>query len=97
MKKTLRNRIKIFLVFALIATLIMLLISCRRNDPINKELEAQILNDFLIYRGMIGDIFVEELKYTCFGQYGDSIAIYFHNVGAYDTKSKIETLAAGLS
>ena len=90
MKKTLRNKIKIFLVFALIATLIMLLISCRRNDPINKDLEAQILNDFLIYRGMIGDIFVEELKYTCFGQYGDSIAIYFHNVGAYDTKSKIE-------
>ncbi len=64
------------------------------GSRLDEALESRILEDFLITTAMLGDIAPEEIDYTFFGQYGDSIAIYFHTAGAYDTKT--EEKAAGI-
>ena len=81
---------KLFVLLALISILALVLLGCNKNEELNDELEREILEDFLITSALIGDISPEDINYTCFGQFGDSVAIYFHTSGAYKTPIKEE-------
>ena len=49
------------------------------------ELKAEVLDDYLIFSGIQSDKKSEEIEYEFCGSYGDSVAIYFHTSGAYET------------
>ena len=76
---------KLFVLLALISILALVLLGCNKNEELNDELEREILEDFLITSALIGDISPEDINYTSFGQFRDSVAIYFHTAGAYET------------
>ena len=65
---------------------------CYSGEALDDEVEAVILNDFLTSSALIGNISPEQIDYTCFGKFGDSIAIYFHTSGAYSSETS-ETIA----
>ena len=81
---------KLLVLLALISILALVLLGCNKNEELNDELEREILEDFLITSALIGDVSPEDINYTCFGQFGDSVAIYFHTSGAYKTPIKEE-------
>lgn len=84
---------KLFVLLALISVFSLVLLGCNKNEELNDELEREILEDFLITSALIGDVSPEDINYTCFGQFGDSVAIYFHTAGAY--KTPVEEEVAG--
>ena len=63
------------------------LVGCGKND-FNEELKIEIIEDYLIWSGIQSDKTIEEIEYEYFGTYGDSVAIYFHTAGAYETPTK---------
>ena len=69
------------------------LVSCQFG--FDKVLKDEIIADHLLYSGIQSDISPEEVEYQYFGKYGNSVAIYFHTSGAYETPAEEEV--AGVS
>ena len=65
---------------------------CIREETVTEELKNEIIDDYLSWSGLKGDLSVEEIECTFLGKYGDSVAVYFQSAGAYDVATE-ETVA----
>ena len=63
-------------------------ISACGNKDFAEQLKTEIIEDYLVFSGIQSDKTIEEIDYEYFGTYGDSVAIYFHTSGAYETPIK---------
>jgi len=75
---------KALIILALISALALTLFGCSL-EIFDLNQRAEITNDYLSWSGLKGDIEAYEVRYKHFGTYGDSVAIYFHTAGAYET------------
>ena len=54
-------------------------------EPVSDELRLEIIEDYLVWSGIQSDKTLDEIKCEFYGKYGDSVAVYFHTAGAYET------------
>ena len=52
-------------------------------EPVDDELKWKVIDDYLIWSGILDDKKPEEIDCEFFGRYGDSAAVYFHTAGSY--------------
>lgn len=76
---------KVLIILALISVLALTLLGCNIIGIYDKELKTEIIEDYLIWSGIMSDKTVDEIDHVYFGKYGESVAIYFHTAGAYET------------
>ena len=53
--------------------------------PPNDELKLEIIKDYLVWSGIQSDKTPNEIDCEFYGVYNESIAVYFHTAGAYQT------------
>lgn len=75
---------KALIILALISVFALTLLGCSL-EIFDWNQRAEIISDYLSWSGLKGDIEEYEVRYKHFGTYGDSVAIYFHTAGAYET------------
>ena len=80
-----RITIVLLIIFVLLSSFCTL--ACH-YDGFDKELKKEILEDYLVWSGIQSDKSTDEIEFEYFGVYGDSVAIYFHTAGAYETPIK---------
>lgn len=83
---------KIISLLLIICTLGSLLMGCIQEEILNDELKKEIIDDYLSWSGLKGDLTISEVECTFLGKYGDSVAVYFQSAGAYDVATE-ETVA----
>ena len=54
-------------------------------ESVSDELRLEIIEDYLVWSGIQSDKTPDEIKCEFYGKYGDSVAVYFHTAGAYET------------
>ena len=86
MKNTTKRITSVLLVLTMILSCLSL-IACAKNY-LSEQLKTEIIEDYLVFSGIQSDKTVDEIEYEYFGTYGDSVAIYFHTSGAYETPTK---------
>ena len=52
-------------------------------EPVDDELKWKVIDDYLIWSGILDDKKPEEIDCEFFGRYGDCAAVYFHTAGSY--------------
>ena len=74
-------------ILASVVMMAVLITSCifYKGTAVTEELKSEILEDYLLWSGIQGDKKPEEIDCEFFGKYGDSVAVYFHTSGAYET------------
>ena len=55
------------------------------GEQVTDILKQIVIEDYLIWSGIQSDKKPEEIDCEFFGRYGDSVAVYFHTSGAYET------------
>ena len=75
---------KALIILALISVFALTLLGCSL-EIFDWNQRAEIISDYLSWSGLKGNIEAYEVRYKHFGIYGDSVAIYFHTAGAYET------------
>ena len=95
-----KKAVSIVLMLAMLLSCSVFITSCDINDTIKQlfkimeypnrgevsdELKLEIVEDYLIWSGIQSDKTPEEIDCEFFGKYGDSVAVYFHTSGAYET------------
>ncbi len=74
-------------ILASVVMMAVLITSCifYKGTAVTEELKSEILEDYLLWSGIQGGKMPGEIDCEFFGRYGDSVAVYFHTSGAYET------------
>ena len=79
---------KLISLLLVICMLCPLFVGCVQKQTVDDELKIEIIEDYLSWSGLKGDLLAADVECTFLGKYGNSVAVYFNSAGAYDVETE---------